>query len=77
MEVTYRNTVAQLDNLRYASRKVSDLLEEVNEQEWENNRVAYHNTHSVFSIFCSKCYICLFAVQTVHMYTQPNHYLVL
>jgi len=76
VEVAFRKTVAHLDELRYASRKVSDLLEEVNEQEWKNNHVAYCNTHC-FIIFCSKRYFCLFVVQTVCMYTQPNHYLVL
>jgi len=51
VEVAYRKTVAHLDDLRYASRKVSDLLEEVNEQEWKNNHVAYRNTHSVLLYF--------------------------
>jgi hypothetical protein len=30
LEIAYRKTVAHLDDLRYASTKVSDLLEEVN-----------------------------------------------
>ena len=47
MEVAHRKVVAHLDDLRYASRKVLDLLEEVNEQEWKNNHLAYRNTYSV------------------------------
>jgi len=47
VEVVYRKTVTHLDDLRYASRKLLDLLEEVNEQEWKNNHVAYCNTHCV------------------------------
>ena len=49
VEVAYWETVAYLDDLRYASRKVSDLLEGANEQEWKNNHVAYRNTH---------CFVC-------------------
>jgi hypothetical protein len=51
VEIAYRKTVAHLDDLRYASTKVSDLLEEVNEQEWKNNHVAYRNTHSTLLFF--------------------------
>ena len=51
MEIAYRKTVAHLDDLRYASTSVSELLEEVNEQEWKNNHVTYHNTHSVLLFF--------------------------
>jgi hypothetical protein len=34
--LTYRKTVSHLNDLRYASKKVSDLLEDVKEQEWRN-----------------------------------------
>ena len=51
MEVAYRKPIAHLGDLRYASRNVSDLLEEVNEQERKNNHVEYHNTHSVLLFF--------------------------
>jgi len=47
VEVVYRKTVADLDDLRYPGRKISDLLEEVNEQERKNNHAAYRSTHSV------------------------------
>jgi hypothetical protein len=47
MDLTYRKTVSHLDDLKYASKKVSDLLEEVKDQEWRNNHVIYHDTHSV------------------------------
>ena len=35
VEVVSRKTVTHLDNLKYASRKVLDLLEEVSEQKWK------------------------------------------
>ena len=66
VEVAYRKTVAHLDDLRYASRKVPDLLEEVNEQEWKNNHVAYHNTHSVLLFFVASV---IFAYLLYKMYT--------
>ena len=83
VEVVYRKTVADLDDLRYASRKISDLLEELNEQEWKNKHVAYRSTHSVLLFFVTsvifayalyKLYTCTHnrTVQTVYMYTQPN-----
>jgi hypothetical protein len=50
MGMAYRKTAAHLDDLRYASTRVSELLKEVNEQEWKNNHVTYRNTHS-FIIF--------------------------
>jgi hypothetical protein len=33
MNLTYGKTVSHLDDLKYASKKVSDLLEDVKEQE--------------------------------------------
>jgi len=47
MDLTYKKTVSHLDDLKYASKKVSDLLEDVKEQEWRNNHAVYHDTHSV------------------------------
>jgi hypothetical protein len=47
VDLTYRKTVSHLDDLKYASKKVSDLLEDVKEQEWRNKHVTYRDTHSV------------------------------
>jgi len=46
MDLTYHKTVSHLDDLKYASKKVSELLEDVKEQEWRDNHVAYHDTLS-------------------------------
>jgi hypothetical protein len=51
VDLTYRKTVSHLDDLKYASKKESDLLEDVREQEWRNNHVVYHDTHSVLLFF--------------------------
>jgi hypothetical protein len=51
MDPSYHKTVSHLDDLKYASKKVSELLEDVKEQEWRNNHVAYHDTHSVLLFF--------------------------
>jgi len=66
VEVAYRKTVAHLDDLRYVSRKVSDWLEEVNEQERKNNHVAYRNTHSVLLLFVASV---IFAYLFYKLYT--------
>ena len=47
IDLTYQKTVSHLDDFKYASKKVSELLEDVKEQEWKNSHVAYHDTHSV------------------------------
>jgi len=62
VEVVYRKT----DDLRYASRKVSDLLREVNEQEWKTNHVAYRNTHSLLLFFVASV---IFAYLLYKLYT--------
>jgi hypothetical protein len=44
MDLAYKRTVSHLDNMKYASKKVSDLFEEVREQEMRNEHVIYHDT---------------------------------
>jgi hypothetical protein len=39
VDLTYRKTVSHLNDLKYASKTVSDLLEDVKEQEGRNNHV--------------------------------------
>jgi len=51
MDLTYHKTVSHLDDLKYASKRVSELLENVKEQEWRNNHAPYHDTHSVLLVF--------------------------
>jgi len=51
IDLTYQKTVSHLDDFKYASKKVSELLEDVKEQEWKNSHVAYHDTHSVLLFF--------------------------
>jgi len=66
VEIAYKKTVSHLEDLRSARTKVSDLLKEVNEQEWRNNHVTYRNTHSVLLSFVVS-YFNLFVIQTVHL----------
>ena len=47
IDLSYRKTVAQLYDLKYASKKVSDLVEDMKEQEWRNSHIVYRDTHSV------------------------------
>jgi len=60
VEVAYRKIIAYLDDLRSASTRISDLLEEVNEQEWQNHHVRYRSTHSVLLVLiASVILVCL------------------
>jgi hypothetical protein len=64
IDLTYQKTVSHLDDLKYANKKVSELLEDVKEQEWKNSHVAYHDTHC-FIVFCTEFCVHIFTVQTV------------
>jgi hypothetical protein len=54
MDLTYHKTVSHLDDLKYASKKESEFLENVKEQEWRNRHIIYRDTHSdlLFYILC-------------------------
>ena len=45
--LVYKKTIAHLEDLRDASIRVSDLKDQVNEQEWRDHHITYRNTHSV------------------------------
>ena len=69
VEIAYRKTVAHLDDVRYASTKVSDLLEEVNEQEWKKNHITYRNTHSALLFFVVSV-ILIYLLYKLYTYTR-------
>ena len=50
VRIAYKKTTAHLKDLRSASTKVSDLLKEIDEQDWKNYHVNYRNTHSVLLV---------------------------
>ena len=68
MQVAYRKTVTHLDDLRYASRKASDLLEEVNEPEWKNSHVTYRNTHSVYYFLLQVLFLPVCCTNSIHVH---------
>jgi hypothetical protein len=47
LDLPYTRKIAHLDDLKYASKRVSDILEEIKEQDWKNSHIGYRNTHSV------------------------------
>ena len=51
LDLPHPRKIAHLDDLRYASKRVSDILEEIKEQEWKNSHIGYRNTHSVLLTF--------------------------
>ena len=54
--------------MKYASKKVSDLLEDVKEQEWRNNHVVYHDTHSVL-LFLVLSIVFTYLLYKLYIYT--------
>jgi hypothetical protein len=76
MDLTYRKTVSHLDDLKHAIKKVSDLLEDVQAQEWRNNHVVYHDTHSVL-LFLILSIVSIYLVQAIYLHTAMEIYLVL
>jgi hypothetical protein len=69
MDLTYRRTVSHLDDMKYASKKVSDLLEEVRDQEWRNNHAIYHDTHTVL-LFLIVSIFSIFLLYKLYIYTR-------
>jgi hypothetical protein len=47
LEITHKNIVPQLDDLRYASRKVSDWEKEIKGQERINHQFVKHHTYCI------------------------------
>ena len=68
MDLTYRRTVSHLDDMKYASKTVSDLLEEVRDQEWRNNHAIYHDTHSVL-LFLIVSIVSIYLFYKLYTYT--------
>lgn len=47
LDWTHTKTVTHLDDLKHASRRVSEILDEVRAQNWKNSHTEYRNTHSI------------------------------
>jgi hypothetical protein len=47
LDMTFKQIVSHLDDLKYASHRVSELEKEVQEQEWKNNHLSSHVSYSV------------------------------
>jgi hypothetical protein len=56
IDTPYKRVLTHFDELKYASKKVSDLEKEIKEQEWRNHHLITHSTHSILMIVL----ICLF-----------------
>ena len=71
MDLAYKKTVSHLDDLKYASKKVSDLLEDVKEQEWRNSHAVYHDTHSVLLFFVLSV-VFLYLLYKLYVYARQR-----
>jgi hypothetical protein len=71
MDLAYKKTVSHLDDLKYASKKVSDLLENMKEQEWKNSHVMYHDTHSVL-LFLVMSVVLIYLLYKLYAYARQR-----
>ena len=47
LDWTHTRTITHLGDLKHASRRVSEILDEVSAQNWKNSHTEYRNTHSI------------------------------
>ena len=47
LDLPYTGKIAHLDDLKHACKRVSDIVEEIKEQDWKNSHIGYRDTHSV------------------------------
>jgi hypothetical protein len=45
----YKHIISHVEELKYASLKVSELEEKIKEQEWKHQHTQYHNAYSAFA----------------------------
>jgi hypothetical protein len=69
MDLSYRKTVSHLNDLKYASKKASELLEEVKEQEWKNSHVAF--THSIL-LFLVLSIVSIYLLYKLYTYMRQR-----
>jgi hypothetical protein len=59
-DLRYKTVVSHLEDMKHASKRVDELLEEVGDQEWRNTHVVYRHAHSVLLLFVgSVVLVCL------------------
>jgi hypothetical protein len=51
LEIPHKNITSHLDDLRYTSRKVSELEKHIKQQEEADYQVIKHHTYSIFAYF--------------------------
>lgn len=67
LHVTHKRIISHFDDLRYASKKISDLEKDVEEQECRNHHLFSHTSHSILVYiiiavvlyFLYKLYVCI------------------
>jgi hypothetical protein len=69
LDMKFKQVISHLDDLKYASHKVSDLEKFVQEQEWKNRHLSSHASHSVIVYFILVL-ISFFALYKLYKYTR-------
>jgi hypothetical protein len=69
LDMKFKHIVSHLDDLKYASFKVSDLEKEVKEQEWKNKHLSSHVSYSVM-VYIVLVLISLYALYKLYKYVR-------
>jgi hypothetical protein len=70
IDTPYKRLLTHFDDLKYASKKVSDLEKEIKEQEWRNHHLIRHSTHSILMIVLICLFLCYVLYKVVHCIRQ-------
>ena len=66
LNTSFKHVVSHLDDLKMASRRISEVENMIREQEWKRLHASYHNTYSVL------VYICLVLIGFYILYKLYN-----
>jgi hypothetical protein len=69
LDMKFRQVVSHLDDLKYASHKVSDLEREVQEQEWKNKHLSNHVSYSIM-VYVILILVSLYALYKLYKYVK-------
>jgi hypothetical protein len=69
LDMKFKQVVSHLDDLKYASHKVSDLEREVQEQEWQNKHLSNHVSYSVM-VYVILILVSLYALYKLYKYVK-------
>jgi hypothetical protein len=71
LDIPHKNIILYLNILKYASRKVSDLEKELEEQDWRNHQLFKHCIFSALE-FITAGVVMIYIVYKLYMYLRRD-----